>query len=421
MTSQEPFVAPRPGWVRPLVTGTYLFFSPNIIWLTIALTIYFLAPYDIQAAKTLDNMDWIFNRFWINFVVTFGYYGFWRCTLDIFGWSSRPFNPQRLIGLAKVLHNMFYSFLGVIQYTAWEAIFLHCYATGRLPFLNNQQVVSSFPNIAIFVLSFFFVPLFRGVHFYFSHRFIHIRALYKHIHAVHHRNTDIEPFAGLSMHPIEHLYYFSCLGPSLLILGSPFLLLWNGIHLLLSPGAGHSGWEDALQSNQYHYLHHRFFECNYGDSGTPYDKIFGTFRDKLKESGTTYQGGSEEKVDEKSARIHDTKATLLGLPDPSFVIYLALNCLVWVLIWKSTKEPLPYLNPHFLAALASVGPVALAQLMVWTQDPRRPILYPFQRDSVGTVALHLLLPLLLCIGPVYTLVDTLLAPPGDALFFKIRG
>ena len=72
---------------------------------------------------------------------------------------------------------------------------------------------------------------------------------------------------------------------------------------------------------------------------------------------------------------------MLGLPDPSFVIYLALNCLVWALIWKSTKEPLPYLNPHFLAALASVGPVALAQLMVWTQDPRRPILYPFQRQA----------------------------------------
>ena len=160
-------------------------------------------------------MDWIFNRFWrrrwtcvhfllrfwINFVVTFGYYGFWRCTLDIFGWSSRPFNPQRLIGLAKVhqtehtfyiraihfifflehqvLHNMFYSFLGVIQYTAWEAIFLHCYATGRLPFLNNQQVVSSFSNIAIFVLSFFFVPLFRGVHFYFSHRWFQLLFAWK--------------------------------------------------------------------------------------------------------------------------------------------------------------------------------------------------------------------------------------------------
>ena len=32
---------------------------------------------------------------------------------------------------------------------------------------------------------------------------------------------------------------------------------------------------------------------------TPFDKFFGTFRDKLKETGTTYQGGSEEKVDAK--------------------------------------------------------------------------------------------------------------------------
>ena len=39
-----------------------------------------------------------------------------------------------------------------------------------------------------------------------------------------------------------------------------------------------------LQSDQYHYLHHRFFECNYGTSGTPFDKMFGTFRDKLKVS-----------------------------------------------------------------------------------------------------------------------------------------
>ena len=47
----------------------------------------------------------------------------------------------------------------------------------------------------------------------------------------------------------------------------------------------------------------RFFECNYGTSGTPLDKMFGTFRDKLKETGTSYRGGSEEKVDAKG-RIH---------------------------------------------------------------------------------------------------------------------
>ena len=40
----------------------------------------------------------------------------------------------------------------------------------------------------------------------------HLRFMYKYVHSVHHRNTDIEPFAGLSMHPVEHLYYFSCAG-----------------------------------------------------------------------------------------------------------------------------------------------------------------------------------------------------------------
>ena len=93
--------------------------------------------------------------------------------------------------------------------------------------------------------------------FIFVYRFIHIKALYKYIHSLHHRNTDIEPFAGLCMHPVEHVYYFSCIGPSLLVFASPFAFMWNAVHLLISPAASHSGWEDHFQSDQYHYLHHR--------------------------------------------------------------------------------------------------------------------------------------------------------------------
>lgn len=68
---------------------------------------------------------------------------------------------------------------------------------------------------------------------------------------------DIEPFAGLSMHPIEHLYYYACILPNLLPGISPFAFVWNGMHLLLAPGASHSGYEDNFQSDQYHYAHHR--------------------------------------------------------------------------------------------------------------------------------------------------------------------
>ena len=153
---------------------------------------------------------------------------------------------------------MFYTLLGVVQYTVWEVVFMYCYATGRLPFMSDQQAFSSTWGTTLFCLAAFWVPLYREFHFYFAHRFIHIKALYKYVHSLHHRNTDIEPFAGLCMHPIEHLYYFSCVGPSLLVFASPFAFMWNGVHLLISPAASHSGWEDHFQSDQYHYLHHRY-------------------------------------------------------------------------------------------------------------------------------------------------------------------
>ena len=70
-----------------------------------------------------------------------------------------------------------------------------------------------------------------------------IRPLYKFVHALHHRDTDPEPFSGMCMHPIEHLYYFSnALTPALYLKLSPLVFLWTFIHLTIAPGAGHSGW-----------------------------------------------------------------------------------------------------------------------------------------------------------------------------------
>ena len=61
LTSQEAAVAP-PGWWIPLVTGKFLFFSPNLVWLAIALFDYFVFPYDFQAARSFDSLDWVYFR-----------------------------------------------------------------------------------------------------------------------------------------------------------------------------------------------------------------------------------------------------------------------------------------------------------------------------------------------------------------------
>ena len=111
MTSQTEAVAP-PGWWVNLATGKFLFFSPNLVWLIIALTDYFLFPYDYEAAKDLSDLSWIKTRFLVNFTITFGFFGFWHVVLYILGWSERPFHQSRTYRMSKVAHNMWYCFLG---------------------------------------------------------------------------------------------------------------------------------------------------------------------------------------------------------------------------------------------------------------------------------------------------------------------
>ena len=170
-------------------------------------------------------------------------------------------------------------------------------------------------------------------------------------------------------------------------------------------------------------MYFRFFECNYGTQGTPLDKIFGTFRDKLKETGTSYEGGSEDKVDVKQAAIHDSKASLASLPDLGFSIYMALNCGIWMLLWFAVQKQygVHLWNPHYLAFLTSIGPVIIAQVMSnLTDSTKRSILYPFHKEGWKTMSIHLVLSAILSIAPVYIMIHMLLANPGESFYFWLR-
>ena len=128
--------------------------------------------------------------------------------------------------------------------------------------------------------------------------------------------------------------------------------------------------------------------------------MFGTFRDKLKETGpSTYRGGSEEKVDTKTAAAHDAKASLTTPPEAGFVFYMAINCTIWAILWLAVRQQygLHLLNPHYLALLVSAGPVVLAQVFTLTritftisvlkvmanltENTKRSMFYPFHKDG----------------------------------------
>lgn len=138
------------------------------------------------------------------------------------------------------------------------------------------------------------IPMWSGLHFYWVHRLEHHPRLYKHVHAVHHRNVNVGPWSGISNHWYENIFYFSSYLVHLGIASHPLHLLFHAYFQQVSPVLSHCGFEKLIAKDTeaarmgdfFHQLHHRYFECNYGTSEIPFDKWFGTFHDGSSEATT---------------------------------------------------------------------------------------------------------------------------------------
>jgi sterol desaturase/sphingolipid hydroxylase (fatty acid hydroxylase superfamily) len=132
-----------------------------------------------------------------------------------------------------------------------------------------------------------FIPMWSSAHFYFAHRLEHHPRLYKHVHAVHHRNVNIGPWSGVSNHWFENMLYYTTYFIHLVVPSHPLHLLFHAYFQQVSPIFSHSGYERLARNETdyakagdfFHQLHHRYFECNYGTSEIPFDRWFGTYHD----------------------------------------------------------------------------------------------------------------------------------------------
>ena len=151
----------------------------------------------------------------------------------------------------------------------------------------------------------FVAPMIHEVHFFCVHRLIHWPLLYKWVHSVHHNSINPSPWSSLSMHPVEALLYHGVAFWHLVIPSNPIVALFQ-LHIA-GFGAlnGHIGFDKleltedaALDSHAYaHYLHHKYFEVNYGGDGLiPLDKWFGTWHDGTKDGDARMQARFEKKT-----------------------------------------------------------------------------------------------------------------------------
>ena len=182
------------------------------------------------------------------------------------------FGNQTLDGMIRTMVH------GVPIWTLYEAGVLWMFAKGF--------VLGVGPVWWLVVLG-LVVPILHEGMFYLGHRLLHRPALYKRFHALHHKAINPSPWSSLAMHPVEHVVYFSTILLHLILASHPVLAMYQIFNAGYGAVVGHLGFDKivlgdrrAMDTHAYaHYLHHKYFEVNYGDGLVPFDKLFGTWHD----------------------------------------------------------------------------------------------------------------------------------------------
>ena len=198
-------------------------------------------------------------------------------------YDPRPFPRQgRMFTLSDQLKdNVVWTIgSGVTIWSLFEALLWWSMANGFAATITFQT------NPVWFVAIFFLIPVWESFYFYWMHRFLHTDVMYR-FHALHHRNTDIGPWSGLSMHPVEHLFYFGSVLTHFAIASHPVHVIFHLMFYGLLAITTHTGFEGVLFRNKkrlhlgnfHHQIHHRYFECNYGNLDVPWDMLFGSWHD----------------------------------------------------------------------------------------------------------------------------------------------
>ena len=299
---QDPIkLAPINAWPpEPVKTVKWAFGFPgflwpyNAFWLAITLITWMWLTPELAAMQTVEAW-WVgvlLVRNMALLLALFGglhlYFYIMRAQGDEFRFTLKPFitGAKRFLFKNQVRDNMLRTLaVAVPIITAYEVLTYWMFANGFLGLFSlGDSPVVFWGWFAVMILA---APFIHSVHFYLGHRLLHVRWFYRHFHALHHRNVEVGPWSGLAMHPVEHIIYFSTIVVPWVLALHPVNALYQ-LHLAaFLPALSHSGYDrlkvgKRLQIDagaHFHYLHHKYFECNYGGSLLPLDKMFGTFHD----------------------------------------------------------------------------------------------------------------------------------------------
>ena len=311
-------IGPAPVFVWPWSLGKFVrwlphYFLPwNALFFAVASVFwFFLTP----ARDTLQTLGWGWALYLLarNSAVVILLYGALELRLYVKRRQGTHFkyngkfpsdNPSDVFMFkSQNIDNITRTFAtGLPIWTAYEVLVLWAWANGYGPWATLAEH-------PVWLVCFGLVlPILHEFHFYCIHRLIHVPVLYKWVHSVHHNSVNPSPWSSLSMHPVEHLLYWSGSLIHLILPSHPLLAIY---HLnIAGTGAivGHIGFDkiktsstSAFDTHAYaHYLHHKYFEVNYADGMMPLDRMMGTWHDGSPEGDRVMQ----ERFRKKKAKLN---------------------------------------------------------------------------------------------------------------------
>ncbi len=290
---QDPSVFAKiknPKAILKWFVSNWLSLSEFVLLVILSLALWLLCYPDIEETQSAAA-GWILQSLVTNFFLVLCVAGALHSYFYIrngqqknlkFDGRDQTRNNRSFLFSDQVKDNMFWSLSsGVLHLTLFQCFTFWLMANGHVPVISIRQ------DPILFLLGFILLPIWSALHFYWIHRFLHMPFMYKRFHSLHHKNINIGPWSGLAMHPVEHFLYISSLCIHWLVGAHPMHVIFHVVWL--GPGAAmsHTGYESLLIKDKrklalgtfYHQLHHRFFECNYGNQEMPWDRWFGTFHD----------------------------------------------------------------------------------------------------------------------------------------------
>ena len=147
-----------------------------------------------------------------------------------------------------------------------------------------------------FVFSVFLMIFIHDAYFYWTHRLLHWKPLFKRVHVVHHMSLNPTPFSAYAFHPVEALVEVGIVPVIVFLVPYHYIALtiFSGYALVMNI-MGHMGYEffpksfarnkaaNWHNSATHHNMHHRYVKYNFGLYFNLWDRWMKTNHPKYEE------------------------------------------------------------------------------------------------------------------------------------------